>query len=95
MDREARFLIYAWPPLPGVDQRPPPKAYLQLLLGLVLAFQGLALAITSNKLVNTHWWMRIIGIAMAVGGLLYLYRYLPREVLSQPMSEAAKARAAS
>jgi archaeosortase C (PEF-CTERM variant) len=77
-----------------VDQRPPPKAYLQLLLGLVLAFQGLALAITTNKLVNTHWWMRLIGIAMAIGGLLYLYRYLPREVLSQPMSEAAKARAA-
>ncbi len=74
--------------------RPPPKAYLQLLLGLVLAFQGLALAITSDKLVSTHPWMRVVGIAMAVGGLLYLYKYLPREVLSLPMSEAAKARAA-
>jgi archaeosortase C (PEF-CTERM variant) len=31
---------------------------------------------------------------MAIGGLYYLYRYLPREVISQPMGEAAKARAA-
>jgi archaeosortase C (PEF-CTERM variant) len=77
-----------------VEQRPPPKAYLQLLLGLVLAFQGLALAVTSNKLVVTHPSMRVVGIAMAIGGLYYLYRYLPREVLVQPMDEAAKARAA-
>ena len=77
-----------------MPDRPPPKAYLQLLLGLVLAFQGLALAITTNKLVATYWWMRLIGIVMAVGGLYYLYRYLPREVLSIPMGEAAKARAA-
>ena len=61
-----------------MPERPPLRAYLQLLLGLVLAFQGLALAITSDKLVSTYWWMRLVGIAMAVGGLYYLYRYLPR-----------------
>jgi archaeosortase C (PEF-CTERM variant) len=77
-----------------VQQQPSPKAYLQLLLGLVITFQGLALAITSNKLVTYYWWMSFVGIAMAVGGIYYLYRYLPREVLRLPMSEAAKARAA-
>jgi archaeosortase C (PEF-CTERM variant) len=77
-----------------VDQRTSYKAYLQLLLGLVIAFQGLALVITSNKLVSTYWWMRLIGLAMAVGGLVYLYRYLPKEVFTQPMGEAAKAKAA-
>jgi len=77
-----------------VEERPPAKAYLQLLLGLVITFQGLALVITSNKLVATYWWMRVVGVAMAVGGLYYLYRYLPREVLAQPMGEAAKAKAA-
>jgi archaeosortase C (PEF-CTERM variant) len=77
-----------------VEDRPPAKAYLQLLLGLVITFQGLALVITGNKLVATYWWMRAIGLAMAIGGLYYLYRYLPREVLSQPMGEAAKAKAA-
>jgi archaeosortase C (PEF-CTERM variant) len=77
-----------------VSERPPAKAYLQLLLGLVITFQGLALVITSNKLVATYWWMRVVGAVMAVGGLYYLYRYLPREVLVQPMGEAAKARAA-
>ncbi len=60
----------------------------------MLAFQGLALAITSPKEVTVHWWMRLVGIAMAVGGLWYLYRYLPREVLELPMSDAAKERAA-
>ena len=78
----------------ALPDRPPPRAYLQLLLGLVLAFQGLALAIASPKEVTVHWWMRGVGAAMAVGGLLYLYRYLPREVLELPMSEAAKERAA-
>jgi archaeosortase C (PEF-CTERM variant) len=78
----------------ALPDRPPPRAYLQLLLGLVLAFQGLALAIASPKEVTVHWWMRLVGIAMALGGLWYLYRYLPREVLSLPMSEAAKERAA-
>ncbi len=82
--------VHWWP----VPERPPPRAYLQLLLGLVLAFQGLALAIISNKLIATFWWMRLVGIAMALGGMYYLYRYLPREVLTIPMSEAAKARAA-
>ncbi len=77
-----------------MDERPPAKAYLQLLLGLVITFQGLALVITSNKLVSTYWWMRVVGLAMAIGGLYYLYRYLPREVFSQPMGEAAKAKAA-
>jgi len=77
-----------------VEDRPPAKAYLQLLLGLVITFQGLALVITSNKLVATYWWMRAIGAVMAIGGLYYLYRYLPREVFAQPMGEAAKARAA-
>jgi len=77
-----------------VSERPSYKAYLQLLLGLVIAFQGLALVITSNKLVSTYWWMRLVGVAMALGGLYYLSRYLPREVFSQPMGEAAKARAA-
>jgi hypothetical protein len=50
-----------------VQGRPPVGAYLSLLLGLVIAFQGLALVITSNKLVATYWWMRLIGLAMAVG----------------------------
>ncbi len=77
-----------------MQQQPSPKAYLQLLLGLVITFQGLALAITSNKLVTYYWWMSLVGLAMAVGGIYYLYRYLPREVLRLPMSEAAKARAA-
>jgi archaeosortase C (PEF-CTERM variant) len=77
-----------------VDERPPAKAYLQLLLGLVITFQGLALVITGNKLVATYSWMRVIGMAMAVGGLYYLYRYLPRDVFTQPMGEAAKAKAA-
>jgi archaeosortase C (PEF-CTERM variant) len=77
-----------------VSDRPPTKAYLQLLLGLVVTFQGLALVLTGNKLVVTYWWMRVVGLAMAIGGLYYLYRYLPREVISQPMGEAAKARAA-
>lgn len=77
-----------------MPERPSAWAYLQLLLGLVLAFQGLALAITSPKEVTVHWWMRLVGAAMAVGGLWYLYRYLPREVLELPMSEAAKQRAA-
>ena len=77
-----------------MEDRPQAKAYLQLLLGLVITFQGLALVITSNKLVATYWWMRVIGLAMAVAGLYYLYRYLPREVFVQPMGEAAKAQAA-
>ncbi len=77
-----------------MDEQPPAKAYLKLLLGLVITFQGLALVITSNKLVSTYWWMRVVGLAMAIGGLYYLYRYLPREVFSQPMGEAAKAKAA-
>ena len=38
--------FYLAPPMPSpLPDRPPPRAYLQLLLGLVLAFQGLALAI--------------------------------------------------
>jgi archaeosortase C (PEF-CTERM variant) len=65
-----------------------------LLLGLVITFQGLALVITGNKLVATYWWMRVIGLAMAFGGLYYLYRYLPRDVFVQPMGEVAKAKAA-
>ena len=77
-----------------MSERPPAKAYLQLLLGLVITFQGLALVITSNKLVATYWWMRVVGAFMAVGGLYFLYRFLPREVMAQPMGEAAKARAA-
>lgn len=77
-----------------MSERPPAKAYLQLLLGLVIAFQGLALVMTGNKLVATYEWMRVVGLAMAVGGLYYLYRYLPRDVFVQPMGEAAKAEAA-
>jgi archaeosortase C (PEF-CTERM variant) len=87
------YMMHATNPRTLTD-RPSPKAYLQLLLGLVLAFQGLALAITSPKEVTVHWWMRFVGVAMAAGGLWYLYRYLPREVLTLPMSEAAKQRAA-
>lgn len=74
--------------------RPPVGAYLGLLLGLVIAFQGMALVITSNKLVVTYWWMRFVGLAMAAGGLYYIYRFLPREVLSWPIDEDAKAMAA-
>jgi hypothetical protein len=53
--------------LSSVDQQPSARQYLLLLLWLVVAFQGLALVITSNKLVATYWWMRLIGLAMAVG----------------------------
>lgn len=77
-----------------MDQRPSSREYLLLLLGLVVTFQGLALVITSNKLVATYWWMRLIGLAMAVGGLYFIYRYLPRDVLSRPIDEDAKAKAA-
>lgn len=77
-----------------MSEPPPAKAYMQLLLGLVITFQGLALVMTGNKLVATYWWMRVIGLAMAGGGLWYLYRYLPRDVFAQPMGEAAKAEAA-
>ncbi len=77
-----------------MDQQPPARQYLLLLLGLVVTFQGLALVITSNKLVATYWWMRLIGLAMTVGGLYFIYRYLPREVLSRPIDEDAKAQAA-
>jgi archaeosortase C (PEF-CTERM variant) len=77
-----------------VVDRPPAKAYLQLLLGLVITFQGLALVMTGNKLVATYWWMRVVGLAMVIGGLYYLYRCLPRDVFVQPMGEAAKAQAA-
>jgi archaeosortase C (PEF-CTERM variant) len=80
--------------LTGVDQQPSARQYLLLLLGLVVTFQGLALVITSNKLVATYWWMRLFGLAMAVGGLYFIYRYLPREVLARPIDEDAKARAA-
>ncbi len=77
-----------------MDQQPSSRQYLLLLLGLVVTFQGLALVITSNKLVATYWWVRLIGLAMAVGGLYFIYRYLPREVLARPIDEDAKATAA-
>ena len=77
-----------------VSERPTSKVYLQLLLALVVAFQGLALVITSNKAVSTYWWMRVVGLAMAVAGFYYLYRILPREVLQRPIDDEAKARAA-
>jgi hypothetical protein len=68
-------------PSPMPD-RPPPRAYLQLLLGLVLAFQGLALAIASPKEVTVHWWMRPSRDAYSRSALLF--RSLEASAVTSP-----------
>lgn len=54
---------------------------IKLLIAMIIAFQGLNLAILLHKIVAVHPIMRIVGVLMALGGLWYIMKTVKEKKL--------------